>query len=216
MNRLFEFIHIKPSPKLVKGPLPIITISREMGSGGKAIANLVARRLGMPWEVFDQDDLNDLAKDALAEKKALKKISEEKIPLIDVIINKIFGRRFQNLSGYNRHLIRVMTIVGLAGNVVILGKGGNFLFNYALKVRVIANYEQRIEWEMTYEGIDRNEAIKRIDESDITRQKSIQELFNHDHKKPYHYDITIKTGPNLTIEDAADIIIDLVKRRFKI
>ena len=216
MNRLFEFIHIKSPSKPVKGPLPIITISREMGSGGKAIANLVAKRLGIPWKVYDQDDLNDMAKDILVEKKALKNISEEKLPLIDVIINKTFGRRFQNLSGYNRHLVRVMTIVGLAGNVVILGKGGNFLFNHALKVRVIANYEQRIEWEMTYEGINRNEAVKRIEESDILRQKTVQELFNHDHKKPYHYDIVIKTGPNLTIEDATDIILDLAKRRFKI
>jgi len=69
---------------------------------------------------------------------------------------------------------------------------------------------------MTYEKISRLEAQRRVDESDLERRSFVQTLFNHDHKKPHHYDLVIKTGPNLSIEDATDVILELAKRRFKI
>ena len=69
---------------------------------------------------------------------------------------------------------------------------------------------------MTYERISRPEAIKRIEKSDIERKEFVESLFNHNHCRAYHYDLVIKTGSDITIEDAANIIIDLTKRKFKI
>ena len=61
MKKLYELVQknlrslFLPQESPFKGPLPIITISREMGSGGKAIANLVAKRLGTKWKVYDKE-----------------------------------------------------------------------------------------------------------------------------------------------------------------
>jgi cytidylate kinase len=121
-----------------------------------------------------------------------------------------------NLSGYHRHLVKVMSLVGLRGYSIILGRGANFLFPHSLKVRVICQMDQRITWLMTYEHISRSEAIKRIEDSDKERREFVESLFNHNHTRAYHYDLVIKTGPDVSIEDAADIIIDLAKRKFKI
>jgi cytidylate kinase len=109
-----------------------------------------------------------------------------------------------------------MSLVGLRGYSIILGRGANFLFPHALNVRMICQLDQRIIWQMTYEHITRTEAIKRIEESDRERKEFVESLFNHNHTRAYHYDIVIRTGPDVTIEDASDIIIDLTKRRFKI
>jgi len=199
-----------------KGPLPIITISREMGAGGKAIANLLVKRLGEPWKIYDQEIIDEIAKSANLEKKLVTSIDEKKLPLADVLIAEIFGRRFINMSAYYRHLVKVLSLIGQRGYAIVLGRGANFFFLHALKIRVICDMNQRIDWLMTYEKISRLEAQRRVDESDLERRSFVQTLFNHDHKKPHHYDLVIKTGPNLSIEDATDVILELAKRRFKI
>ncbi len=69
---------------------------------------------------------------------------------------------------------------------------------------------------MEYEKISEKEAIKRIEESDKKRVEFIKTLYQHDPRKAHHYDLVIRTGPNLSIEDAADMIARVAKRRFKL
>lgn len=205
-----------PQEETVRGALPIITISREMGSGGKPIANMISKRLGKKWKVFDQEIIDEIAKESHLEKQLVKSIDEKKLPLAEELIAEIFGRRFLNMSGYYKHLIKVLSLIGQRGYAIILGRGANFIFPHALKIRVIADMNQRITWLMTHEGVSRAEAVNKIEDSDEERRMFVQTLFNHDHKKSHHYDLVIRTGPTLTIEDATDIIVDMAKRRFKI
>lgn len=198
------------------GALPIITISREMGSGGKLIANLVAKRLGAKWKVYDQEIIDEIAKESQLEKKLIKSIDEKKLPFADELIAGIFGRKFLNLSSYYRHLIKVLSLIGQRGYAIILGRGANFIFPHALKIRIIAEMNQRITWMMAHENVSRQEAIRKIEDSDEERRLFVQTLYNHDHKKSHHYDAVVRTGPNLTIEDATDLIINLAERRFRI
>ena len=211
-----KFFSSKKSSQQSNGPLPLITISREMGSGGKSVANLISSYLGKPWMVYDHEQIDKIAKNKQLEEKLAQSVDSKKLPLVDIIIAKTFGKRFPRLSGYQRHLIKVMTLVGLKGYTIILGRGGNFLFPHALNIRMICQFDQRITWQMTYEHISRAEAVKRIEESDKERKEFVHSLFNHNHCKAYHYDLAIRTGSDITIEDAANIIIDLTKRKFKI
>ena len=211
-----KFFSSKKSSQQSNGPLPLITISRQMGSGGKSVANLIASYLGKPWMVYDHEQVDKIAKNKQLEEKLAHSIDPKKLPLADIIIAKTFGKRFPHLSGYQRHLIRVMTLVGLKGYAIILGRGGNFLFPHALNIRMICQFDQRITWQMTYEHISRSEAVKRIEESDKERKEFVHSLFNHNHCKAYHYDLAIRTGSDITIEDAANTIIELAKRKFKI
>jgi len=223
MKRIYQLIEknllkriFPQKEELIKGALPIITISREKGSGGKPIANMVAKRLGEKWKVYDQQIIDEIAKECNLEKKLIKSIDDKKLPLVEELITEIFGRRFLNMSSYYRHLIKVLSLIGQRGYAIILGRGANFFFPHALKVRIIAEMNYRITWLMTQKQITRNEAMKRIDDSDEERRRFVQTLYNHDQKKSHHYNIVIRTDPNLTIEDATDIIVDLSKRRFKI
>lgn len=222
MEKIYEifqknfFPQIKKPSLKTNGPLPIITISREMGSGGKSIANLIALSLGKPWKVYDHELIDEIAKNKNLEKKLIQSIDPKRLPLVDIIVSKIFGKRMTNLSGYHRHLVKVMSLVGLKGYSIILGRGANFLFPNSLNIRIICLLDQRIIWQMTYEHISRPEAIKRIEESDQERRKFVESLFNHNHCRAYHYDLVIRTGSDITIEDAANIIVDLAKRKFKI
>jgi len=222
MEKIYEIFQKNFFPQTKKlslktnGSLPIITISREMGSGGKSIANLIALSLGKPWKVYDHELIDEIAKNKNLEEELIQSVDPKRLPLADIIVNKIFGKRMTNLPGYHRHLIKVMSLVGLKGYSIILGRGGNFLFPRSLNVRIICLLDQRITWQMTYEHISRSEAIKRIEESDKKRREFVESLFNRNYCKAYHYDLIIRTGSDITIKDAANIIIDLAKRKFKI
>ncbi len=215
-NLFQRFFPEKKGQQPPKGPLPIITISREMGSGGKPIANIVAKRLGRKWKVYDKEIIDEITKESRLKKELIASIDEKKLPLAEELILEIFGRRLPNLSTYYRHLVHVLSLIGQRGYAIVLGRGANFIFPHALKIRVICEMQQRIYWEMTCEKISEKEAIKRIEKSDQERRDFIKTLFNHDIKKAHHYDLVIRTGPNLSIEDAADIIVDLAQRKFKI
>jgi hypothetical protein len=187
-----------------------------MGSGGKITANLIASQLGEPWKVYDHELIDKIAKNKDLEEELINSIDPKKQLLANDILNKIFGKRITNLSGYHRHLVKVMSLIGLKGYVIILGRGSNFLFPHALNIRIICQLDQRIIWEMEYEHISKIEAVKRITESEKERREFVESLFKHNYCKAYHYDLVIRTGSDMTIEDTANIITDLTKRKFKI
>lgn len=203
-------------PKKSDEPPPLITISREMGAGGRPIAYLVARKLGDPWRVYHKEIVDEIAKEANLEKKLIKEFEEKEISLIDQFIADFFGKRYLSMDFYYKNLVKVLTAIGAHGYAIILGRGASHLFPHALRVRIISQKEQRIAWEMEFEKISRKEAEKRIEESDKKRVGFIKALYDCDPGEAHHYDLVIKTGLDLSINDTADLIVRIAKRRFKL
>ena len=199
-----------------KAGLPLITFSREMGAGGKPMAKLAVKKLGRQWQVYHEEIVDKIAEEAKLEKKLVSEIDENQASAVDEFLADFFGRRYLSLSAYHQHLTKILTTIAKKGSAIIIGRGAEYLFPEALKIRVICEMEQRINWEMEFEKISRKEAVKRISESDKTRDKFIEELYGHNERKPHHYDLVIKTGPDLSIETAANLIVHLAKKRFKI
>jgi len=196
--------------------LPIITISRERGSGGRPIAYLVAKKLGPPWEVYHKQIIDDITKQTRLEKELISQVDEKQIPMIERILLDTLGKKYSTLSNYYKHLLRVLSAVGNRGHAIIIGRGANFLFSKSLNVRIICTMPQRIAWMMEYEKMTREEAILDLDRSDLEREEYNRVLFHHSVKKAHHYDLIVRTGRNVSIEDAADIIVCAAKKRFQI
>ncbi len=223
VKNLFQLIekNIDRFQKLVNGftkkkPLPIITISREKGSGGRPIAFLVAKKLGKKWRVYHKEIINEIAKKSQLEKQLIKEIDEKNIPFIDQMIANFFGKRYLSLSTYYKHLVKIISEISHRGYAIIIGRGAEYLIPHALKVRIICEMEQRIQWLMKFEKISRQKAIERIKKSDEERVAFVKSVYQHDPRKAHHYDLVIRTSSDLSVEDAAEIIILAAKRRFKI
>jgi len=210
-SRLFGFLQQHEN-----NDLPLITISREKGSGGRPIAFLVAKKLGKPWRVFHKDIVEHIAKEANLEKELIEEVDESNKPLIEQIIDNVMGKQYINLPGYYKHLVRILSTIGNRGHAIIIGRGANFLFPKALKVRIICVMEERIRKVMKYEKVTRREAIELIDTSDKKRSEFTRSLFQHDPRKAHHYDLIIRTCHNVSLEDAADLIVKAAKQRFHI
>jgi cytidylate kinase len=187
-----------------------------MGSGGRPIAELVVKKLGGRWRLYHKDLIEKIAKEAKLEKKLIEEIDEKRRSTIEEITLDFFGKKYASLTTYYKSLVRVLTEIGQRGYGVIIGRGANFLFPHALNVRIICQMEQRIKWLMEFTKVSKLQAMERIAESDKKRGDFAQTLFHHDTKKAHHYDLIIRTGPELDIEIAADLIAAAAKKRFKL
>jgi len=215
INKNFEFSQFFPSfHSKEKKDCPLITISREKGSGGRPIAFLVAKELGVPWAVFHKDIVEEIAKETRLEKELIEVVDEAQIPLMTQLVDNVLGKKYLDLSNYYKHLVRILFTIGQRGNAIIIGRGANFLFPKALKVRIICEMEERIRGVMKYEKVNRREAVDLIEKSDRERTHFTQSLFQHDPRKAHHYDMVIRTGKNISLEDAAAVIVDMARKRF--
>lgn len=213
LSKLSQFIK---KDKITKD-LPLITISREKGSGGSIIARHVVGKLGRSWKVYHKEIIDDIARESHLEKELIKELDESKISLIDEVVADFFGRRYVSLNSYYKHLVKVLSVIGHRGRAVIVGRGANFLFPHALKIRVIADPKDRIKTLVKYQKLSPRAAEKLIEESDRKRKEFVQMLFQRDHsKQPHHFDLVIQTGQNMSIDQAADLIVSLAKKRFRI
>ena len=196
--------------------LPIITVSREKGSGGRIIAYAVAKQLGNQWKVFHKEIVEQIARETNLTKELIDEVDEKNIPLIDEIIADLFGKRYLNLSSYYRHLLKTLSTIAHRGNAVIVGRGANFLIRNALKVRIICDKEQRIKWLMQYEKFSRDKALRIIEEFDRKRVEFNKSLFQKDPREEHHYDLIIKTSNYLNVQEASKLIVRVARKKFRI
>ncbi len=194
---------------------PLITISRQMGAGGKVIADIVAKRLGPDWKVFHKEIIDEIAKAAKVNKEIVEEVDGRRKTVIDELVFNALGKRFMNLTAYNRLLLHTLSYIGTRGYAIIIGRGAHFLFPNALKIRVISNVKNRIKSLMKYDKLTRKEAEKHIIESDEERHNYIRTVFKHDHNDINNFDLVIKTGQNMKIDSAADLVVQVAKNKFK-
>lgn len=211
-SRINEFIKREQQ----KSDHPLITISREYGSGGSVIAAIVADKLGKDWKVYHEEIVDEIAKETRLEKKLIREVDEKKIPLIEEIVDDFFGKRYVTLHNYTKSLVKILSTIGHRGNAIIVGRGANFLFPNALNIRIIADMQQRIKILMKYEGMNERQAVSAIEKRDKTQEEFIQTLYRHNPRKAHHYDIVIRISEHLDLDDAKKIVVNLAKRRFKL
>jgi len=194
---------------------PIITISREYGSGGSIIARKVAAKLGKDWKIYHKEIVEEIAREANLEKRLIREIDEKHIPLIEELAGDFFGKRYMSLHSYTKHLLKILSVIGLRGNAIIVGRGAHFLFPGALKVRIIADIDYRVQIIVKYEKVSEKRARLLIEKRDNERNEFNRTLFKTNQNKAHYYDLVIKTSDSLTIDDAAKIILTLAKSRFR-
>ena len=183
--------------------MAIITISREMGSGGIPIAHQVAEELG--YTLVDGDTLREAAPKYGLSVEAFDK-ADEKPPA--------FVEKIDHQLEIDLHLIELMILeYALKGNVIIYGRGGQDLLDgieSVFRVRIIAPFEERVERWAEREWIDPDWARILVRKSDQQRAGFIKYYFDRDWNDPLHYDLTINTT-RLSEEKAVQLICDGVK-----
>jgi cytidylate kinase len=179
--------------------MSIITISRGSLSGGQALAELVAQRLG--YRCISREVLMEAAvHSGVPEPKLLQYF--EKMP-------GLWERLTTSRRLYLIFIQTAMCEVAQQGEIVYHGQAGQQLLHgisHVLKVRLIAPLEYRITVAMEREGLGREAAKRHIQRVDEERSRRMRYLFEIDWRDPALYDVVVNLE-HMSLETAADVIM---------
>jgi len=188
----------------VKGS-PIITISREPGSGGSEIARKLSKDLSM--DLMGGQIIQHVAESAKMSRKVIESLDEKDVTRRDSWLTALFTDRHLWPDEYLQHLIKVIGTIGRYGNAIIVGRGANYILprNITFRVRIIAPLDDRIHFVMEDRKCTKAEAEQYVVKTENNRKAFIRKYFNAEVADPRQYDVVINTG-GVTIEGATEAI----------
>ena len=192
----------KPEEKAI---VPVVTLSREPGSGGRVVGKNLAERLG--FEVFHQEVLHEMAKRAEVSEQLLATLDEKGLSILEDWISSLVYDRHLWPDQYLQHLMNVVGTIGKHGRSVVVGRGANFILppEQRFRVRITASQKWRIENVARDFNLSKNEAKRRVIKTESNRKAFIRKYFNADIADPTNYDLVINTD-TLSVGNAVDVI----------
>jgi cytidylate kinase len=178
--------------------MAIITISRESYSWGNTIAEKAAAELG--YSTMNREALIDASKlFNIPEIKLAKAIHDA-----PSILERFTYGKERYMSYINAALLKHVQ----KDNIVYHGLAGHFFMkgiSHVLKVRIIADFEDRVNNEMARENIPREQAVQQLKKDDLERVRWSQSLYGIDTHDSSLYDLIIHIK-SLTVDDAVELI----------
>ena len=194
------------SGEIKAGPLRVITISRQAGSGGRALGAQLAERLG--FEFVDRQILELLVKNTGARERLIGSLDERTRSGIDLWVEGVLTQRYIDREEYAHWLARTINVLAENGNCVILGRAGNVILGQrgGLHVRVVAPKQVRIASLVNYDALSLQDARKRVETLDEERRRFYRDSFNADIDNALDYNLIINTG-RVNLPTALDLIV---------
>jgi len=205
--------------------MAVITISRELGSKGSEIADLLCEKLG--YCRVDKTMLSQIAAEAGVDVQAVldkERAVTSRPRLISDQMTSLYGRapsafgRKGNMDDqtYSRIVQETMERFAQEGNAVIVGRGGQMVLRdwpTALHVHIYAPQEIRIQRLQERQNLSELEAKRRVTNSDEQKRLYVRNAHNNANwKDSKHYHLMINTG-YITPEVAAELIVEAAKSR---
>ncbi len=187
--------------------MAVITISRELGSEGDKIADLVCQELG--YRRMDKALLSEIARQAGVDVEAIlamersfatraRLVSSDMLSLYSKQPTAFDSKRALDDQTYGQIVQGAMEQYAEQGNVVIVGRGGQMVLRgwpTAVHVLLYATVEVRAQRLMRRHNITEQEARRRISESDEEKRQAIRHMHkNTEWKDLRYYHLTINTG----------------------
>ncbi len=206
--------------------MPVITISRQYGSGGDTIGKRVCEALG--YSYFDKNLMARVASEAGISESDIVDLPEHTYKMRG-FFDKLFGRRRSAVEAWTSvttqptmsvetldeaHSVSLIknTIIEAYkhDNVVIVGRGGQAILREqpgVLHVRIIAPLGARVLRVQTAENVSLDEATARVKHRDEAAAAYLERFHDVDWDNPLLYHLIINTGKWET-EDAVQIILN--------
>jgi cytidylate kinase len=208
----------------------IITISRELGSGGRTVGRKLAQKLDIRYS--DKELIRGLQEKFHLTTSGIEKLKGQKknwfndfiqlvapAPQADMLVDpdSQFIKEFRaDLTTDDIHEAEVEIIKAIAaeGPCVVAGRSAFFILqDRANKVDVFitASMEHRIERVMRKQNLTREQAIEVIERVDKARDNYIKRYTGKSRYDARNYHLTINMD-SLTEDDAVDLILDYISK----
>jgi cytidylate kinase len=127
-----------------------------------------------------------------------------------------FGSSLPSASDTRVTMERYVEVIGMVirdlavqGNVLVVGQGGQSILRDepgSVHVQIISTFESRLQRLMDRDGLQRNEALRRLQVSDNARQDYVRKYYGIDWLDPRNYHLTLNTS-KMSIRGAIQSIV---------
>jgi cytidylate kinase len=182
--------------------VPIVAVTREMGSLGSFVAERVAREVG--YEFLRTAIVREAAREYRVRESRLIGTVEEAPGLLDRLRRR--GVR------HRAYLEAAVLDAALRERVVLLGRWSTLFLRgvpHAIRVRICAPRELRVRRLMHRHALEAEDAGRRLDAHDLGVRARMRQLFDVDWTDPLLYDLVINTEA-VTVPTAVRQVLDLV------
>ncbi len=201
----------------------VVTISRQMASGGAYIAHLLARKLG--YKYVEREVLHEAARELGVDISELSKHEERRTGFIESLMKSfVYGTPEASYVPparkpiYDQELfeteLKIITAIAEKYNAVIVGRGGYFMLRgrpNVVNVFIHAPMDFRVERLRTFHEISAEQAREEIEESDREREKFLKTMTDTDRYDARNYHLCIDSAA-AGFEAAQQMIVSLVER----
>ncbi len=201
----------------------VITINRELGSGGRTVGRLLSEKLGVPF--YDKAVINGLTQkfglspERIEEIKAQKKswwndintyyqtlVNSANIPMEAEV-------KLDNASIFETEQ-RILQELAAQTSCVVAGRTGFMVFRQwpnHLNIFIQASMEHRVQRVMRRQNVGEQEARDIIAKMDATREAYIKKYEDTSRYDTRNYQLVISMD-DLSEADATEIIMDYIDR----
>jgi cytidylate kinase len=195
--------------------MPVITIGRQFGAGGRTVGEMLAKRLKV--DVLDSQLIDEVAQRLQLPKEEVEAEDEQPGSLLHRLlmalgsasgepmippetaawnppnVDPVFDTRRAVLE-ITQHVIQE---AARSGNVIIIGRGGAYIlrdFPGALHTFLRAAEAVRVKVVMARFNLSEEEARHRLKHADENWTAYIKQVYGHDRNLASHYDLVLDTG----------------------
>jgi len=188
-------------------PGPIITISRQRGSGGSLVAAKLAELTG--FSHINREIIDQISLEIGTQKRLVESLDESVQSNFHLWVDGIIRGRIVDASDYMQSLVKIIGAVSHHGKAILVGRGANFIAQgtNAFHVRIVADFKFRVNSLVNRRGLKAEDAEQEINENDKQRKKFIKSHFERDIDDPIAYDLVINST-YLDVDKIAGMILN--------
>lgn len=204
----------------------VIAINREVGSGGHAIGEKLAQKLGVKF--YDKAIVKELTKRFNLSVEELEEVRTSKFNWWNSLVENYMNRyrieeRFdvENTVATTDNVFRVESdfLRQLADDesCVIAGRSGFFIFRdhpNALKIFITCNMPKRIERMMKVRKMTEDEAKAAIEKFDKGREAYTKKFSGRSRYDARNYDLVVNVT-DMTEQQTVDLIMDYIDKSYR-
>jgi cytidylate kinase len=203
--------------------MAVFTVSRQFGAGGRTLGKMIADKLG--YLFADSEIIQMIAEAANVSPNFVETVEMEAGTKIHKVINKMVAKGLVDriLKGergyideqlYIDYLVVIIAQVAEEGNVVILGRGSQYILNDlpdAYHILLIDEYENRVKFIEEHYNVSYKRAMAMVNSEDKRRINLYHKLHKSDYDNPNLYHVVLNMS-KIDLDTALQIACSLLER----
>jgi cytidylate kinase len=193
---------------------PVITVSRQRGSGGTILAERLAQRFG--YTLLHRDIIDRIVESAGYKRRIVESLDGHARSQLQLWFESVVQGAYVDASDYVKALLEVIYSISELGGVVVVGRGANFILGHerGFHLRVVAPREVRVRNLVTREGMSERDARRAIEKCDHERDAWVRQVFGRSADDPLAYDLIVN-HLSISMESATSLVAAAAQEKFE-